>query len=107
AARIARLDTFPYRIDGWIGRDAEPLDPDTLRILAADTYLNRNYTGGASAAPVNLYVAYYGRQRPGVSIHSPLHCLPGTGWEPIDVATIAAPIGGGPRARVGVRGKRD
>jgi EpsI family protein len=32
-----------------------------------------------------LYVAYYADQRPGVSIHSPLHCLPGTGWEPLDV----------------------
>ena len=25
---------------------------------------------------------------PGASIHSPLHCLPGTGWEPVDVATV-------------------
>ena len=64
-----------------------------MRILAADTYLNRNYLSAAAAAPVNLYVAYYGEQRPGVSIHSPLHCLPGTGWEALDVGTIDAPFG--------------
>ena len=50
---------------------------------------------------MNLYVAYYGRQRPGVSIHSPLHCLPGTGWEPLDVGTIdvALPDGASGRMR--------
>jgi EpsI family protein len=107
APHIVRLDTLPYRIDDWSGRDAEPLDEDTLRVLAADEYLNRNYTDGAAAAPVNLYVAYYGRQRPGVSIHSPLHCLPGTGWEPLDVATIDAPIAGGAMRRMIVRRNRD
>jgi EpsI family protein len=45
-----------------------------------------------------LYIAYYGSQRPGVSIHSPLHCLPGTGWEPIEDATV--PIATGAVRRV-------
>lgn len=57
-----------------------------MRELAADTYLTRRYTGGA-AVPVDLYIAYYGHQQPGVSMHSPLNCLPGTGWEPLDVVT--------------------
>ena len=30
-----------------------------------------------------MYVAYYGTQRQGDAIHSPLHCLPGNGWTPI------------------------
>jgi len=83
-----RLSEMPYDVAVWNGRDAEPLDADTVRILAADDYLNRNYSSVAAAAPVNLYVAYYGQQRPGVSVHSPLHCLPGTGWETQDVATV-------------------
>src|SRR5207244_2844410 len=65
----ARLSVMPYDVEAWNGRDAEPLDADTVRILAADEYLNRNYSDAASA-PVNLYIAYYGQQRPGVSIHS-------------------------------------
>lgn len=93
AAHLVNLDVFPYRILDWSGRDAEPLDAETLRVLSADSYLNRNYTGDRSLAPLNLYVAYYAVQRPGASIHSPLHCLPGTGWEPVDVATIDAPFG--------------
>jgi EpsI family protein len=83
----AHLGALPYRLAAWSGRDAGTLDAETVRILAADSYLNRTYAD-PSRAPVDLYVAYYSQQRPGVSIHSPLHCLPGTGWEPLDVATI-------------------
>lgn len=93
--RAAALESFPYRVSTWTGRDAEPLDEDTRRILAADSYLNRNYTTDSALPPVNFYVAYYGEQRPGVSIHSPLHCLPGTGWEPLEVGTIDLATAGG------------
>ncbi|HMF93631.1 MAG TPA: EpsI family protein [Vicinamibacterales bacterium] len=82
------LDAVPLSIGHWTGRDAGALDEESERILAADAYINRSYRTPDPSAPVGLYIAYYGQQRPGVSIHSPLHCLPGTGWEPLDVATI-------------------
>ena len=112
ALRGVRLDALPYRLDAWTGRDAAPLDHETLQILAADEYLNRNYVDGSAddRTPINFYAAYYGRQRPGVSIHSPLHCLPGTGWEPLDVSTITVPLDGGAQAsmrRMLVRKNRD
>src|SRR5262249_14681876 len=74
------------------------LDEESERILAADAYLNRSYRTLGGSAPVGLYIAYYAEQRPGVSIHSPLHCLPGTGWEPLDVATIPVTGVGGAAA---------
>jgi EpsI family protein len=83
----AHLAALPTHIATWSGQDAAPLDEETVRILGADAYLQRSYDAG-HGAPVDLYVAYYGRQRPGASIHSPLHCLPGTGWEPLDIATV-------------------
>jgi len=82
---------MPYAFGAWRGTDAPPLDAETRRILAADAIVNRTYSDGAGS-PVNLYVAYYREQRPAASIHSPLHCLPGTGWEPLDVSTVAMPI---------------
>ena len=118
-ARVARrsdalpavnLGALPYRLDSWVGRDEPPLDEETVRILAADSYLNRSYTAEPSRAPLNLYVAYYGEQRHGVSIHSPLHCLPGTGWEPLDVATVDVPLADGTAGlarRMIVRKNRD
>lgn len=93
-AAHAQLDSLPYQVAGWHGRDAAAPDAETLRILAADTYLNRSYAGGSNT-PIDLYIAYYGHQQPGVSIHSPLHCLPGTGWEPLDIATVAVTPSGG------------
>jgi len=95
----AQLASLPYVLAAWNGRDAAPTDPETLRILAADAYVNRSYAA-ASGTPVDLYIAYYGRQQPGVSIHSPLHCLPGTGWEPLDVATVAVALPDGSAGRV-------
>jgi EpsI family protein len=72
---------LPMVIGDWRGGEAPPLDAETVRQLGADGIVNRVYARGADNAEADLYVAYYARQRPGVSIHSPLHCLPGTGWE--------------------------
>lgn len=85
AAGLARsLSSMPQEIAGWTGEDV-PLDPDTRRALGMDDYLQRVYardTGGAEA-PVGVYIAYYASQRQGDAIHSPLNCLPGTGWQPV------------------------
>jgi EpsI family protein len=33
---------------------------------------------------VDLFIAYFRSQRAGDTIHSPQHCLPGSGWMPIE-----------------------
>lgn len=73
----------PYTIAEWEGEDAPP-DAEADAATAADRILNRWYESSGSGA--GLYIAYYAQQRPGVSIHSPLHCLPGTGWEVVSNA---------------------
>jgi EpsI family protein len=92
--------TFPRSIGAWQAAADVPVDEDTARQLGADAYINRSYAG-AGTAPIGLYIAYYSSQRPGVSIHSPLHCLPGTGWEPLSVGTVdvAGPDGSAGRVR--------
>jgi EpsI family protein len=86
-ARPAGISALPYAVGGWQGVDDGSLDRATAAQLGADEYVTRTYAN-SDQAPVGLYVAYYASQRPGVSIHSPLHCLPGTGWETLDVATM-------------------
>jgi EpsI family protein len=83
----AAIGALPSMLGPWRGVASTAIDADTERQLAADAYVTRTYTA-AGASPVDLYIAYYAQQRPNVSIHSPLHCLPGTGWEPLDVSTI-------------------
>jgi EpsI family protein len=104
SAPAPALDRLPYQLGEWQGRDAAALDGETLQVLGADAYLNRSYASGAGA-PAGLYIAYYAEPKPGVSVHSPLHCLPGTGWEPIEVATVA--LGAGHARRLVVRKNND
>jgi EpsI family protein len=93
-ADTVELDKLPHTLSAWQGVDDDSLDDATAAELGADAYLTRTYSN-PDAAAVGLYVAYYGSQRPGVSIHSPLHCLPGTGWEALDVATVPLPAADG------------
>jgi len=82
-----QLSSLPLDLGTWTGSEAPPFDEETVKVLGADAYLTRSYTG-SSGTPVDLYIAYYGSQQPGASIHSPLHCLPGTGWEPLDISSV-------------------
>jgi EpsI family protein len=75
----AALSALPLQIGEWHGQDFGRLDRDTEAVLQADNYLLRRYT--RDRVPVDLFVAYYATQRSGHTIHSPLNCLPGTGWE--------------------------
>jgi EpsI family protein len=77
----AALATFPLNLAGWKGDATIPLDPAILNVLRVDDYLNRMYVRHDTA--VGFYVGYYGSQRQGDTIHSPLNCLPGAGWRPV------------------------
>jgi EpsI family protein len=87
AAPARPLSALPRTIDAWQGQDQPPFDPETLRILAADDYLNRVYVDPSGHA-AGLYIAFYASQRAGESIHSPLHCLPGNGWQPVSTSRV-------------------
>lgn len=76
------FDSFPMTLQSWRATVDPPLSADILKVLGVDDYLSRIYyrrEGGA----VGLYMGYYGSQRQGDTIHSPLNCLPGAGWEPV------------------------
>ena len=95
---IARtpLAAVPCTVDRWSCDENTPLDRKTLEVLRVDDYLNRTYrSDSASAAQsVGLYIAYYGSQRTGESIHSPQNCLPGSGWQPVSAERSTLDVGG-------------
>jgi exosortase D (VPLPA-CTERM-specific) len=88
------LRDLPWSIGAWSGRDAGALDERTLDVLRVDEYVNRYYSAPGSP-PVGVYVGYYRSQRQGQTMHSPLHCLPGSGWEPGTRERVALPAPGG------------
>ena len=85
------LAGVPMAVDEWRGRRDTDLTPDVLAILGVDDYIVRYYARG-DMAPIGLYIGYHASQRQGDTIHSPLNCLPGAGWEPIDVGRIRIPV---------------
>jgi EpsI family protein len=79
---------FPTQLADWSGRDLSDLSVAEKRVLAADSYLLREYRQDITGAEVDLFVVYYGSQRSGDALHSPKNCLPGTGWEPVSSGVI-------------------
>ena len=89
--------TFPMDVGEWHAQSSDRFDQGVLTVLGADEYINRLYTASAMGS-VGLYVGFYRSQRQGDTMHSPLNCLPGAGWEPtsrrrlaMDVRTSSVP----------------
>lgn len=85
------LNQFPASIDAWAGRDIA-LEPDIIKTAAVDDHLNRQYVSGGRE--LGLYIGYYQSQRQGESLHSPLFCLPGSGWQPVVTREVTLPVSG-------------
>ena len=87
------LAGLPRTLGDWSGHTDVPLGKDVIGVLGVDDYLNRTYVN-ASGQPAHLYIGYYGSQRQGDTIHSPLNCLPGAGWQIMDGGRTALDVGG-------------
>ena len=96
-ARVERKDLsdFPESLGQWQRTGVDQiLDDETLKVLRASDYLLRDFRS-PDGQVANFYVGYYASQRTGATYHSPLNCLPGSGWmlsEP-GKATVTLPDG--------------
>ena len=73
------LDKIPAQMAGWTASSDKELPARTLQVLDATSYLSRPYQ--KDSQDLDLFIAFYAQQRAGESMHSPKHCLPGSGWE--------------------------
>lgn len=89
---------FPARLGNWhqVGPD-QRFAPDVEALLRADDYVSRTYAR-PDGRMVSIYVGYYSTQRSGITYHSPLNCLPGSGWTLYDPARIGITQGDGSRS---------
>jgi EpsI family protein len=86
------LDTIGKQLDGWNWSGDEPLGDSILRRLQLTSYVSRTYEKDGSK--LGLFIAYYAQQRAGESMHSPKHCLPGSGWEIWKHDSAMVPVNG-------------
>jgi EpsI family protein len=85
------LADLPFSLDQYRGVRGTDLTPEILAVLGVEEYVNRVYRA-TSGVPVGLYVGYYASQREGDTMHSPMNCLPGSGWVPVRTDRSRVPI---------------
>ena len=89
-----QLLSFPVQLANWTSNDVV-LDQATLDVLGAGDFLERVYEDPAGKLPyVDLFLAYFPSQRAGDTIHSPQHCLPGSGWNPDENVRVQISVPG-------------
>jgi EpsI family protein len=86
------LDEMPVALASWRSAGDIVIDRSTRDVLRADDYLNRRYISGRTSA--DLFIAYYASQRQGDTMHSPMNCLPASGWQPLATGRIQIPVSG-------------
>lgn len=91
------LAAMPKEVGAWRqrGKD-ERFGKDVEEVLRADDYVSRTYAM-PDGRIASLYVGYHATQRVGSTYHSPLNCLPGSGWQLTDPArSLVQPADGSP-----------
>jgi len=89
---VQPLDTVDQQIDGWKMTGTEPLTEGVLGRLQLTSYVSRQYE--KRGTHLALFIAFYAQQRAGESMHSPKHCLPGSGWEIWKIDSALVSVGG-------------
>ena len=88
------LQSFPTQLSNWTGTDIA-IQKDVLEVLGPGDFLLRVYQDSAEKHPfVDLFIAYFPSQRTGDTIHSPKHCLPGSGWLPVESNRVTLSLPG-------------
>lgn len=85
------LNSFPQRVGVWTGTPVT-IPKGDLAILGPGHFLERTYRA-PDLPPVDFFVAFFPEQTTGDQIHSPKHCLPGSGWTPFYSSVIHIPWG--------------
>ncbi len=82
------FSNFPMQLSEWTGK-TESMEQIYLDVLQLDDYIISDYRDAHDKSKwVNLYMAFYGSQKSGVSAHSPRACIPGGGWEIKDIKEL-------------------
>ncbi len=97
------LAEFPTVIGDWTCAQRERMEKSAERTLGVTDYLLCAYQRDNPAQLVHVYLGYHQRQvREGgssyreTSIHTPKHCLPGSGWDIAGSGTMELDVPGLP-----------
>jgi len=93
--QLPDLEALPTAFGDWQSEDY-PISESVSEVLGADTTLQRRYwTPGGHE--VLLFVAYFSQQAVNSQIHSPRHCIPGSGWDIVSMEQASVHPAGRPQ----------
>jgi EpsI family protein len=84
---------FPAQVGGWSMTAHQEFSADVLNVLKPADYLARQYAA-PDGRQVSLYLGYHSGGKDSGGIHSPKHCLPGSGWYEVSTEKSVADAGG-------------
>ncbi len=86
---------FPTEFSDWEMVGQSHFSEGVLAQLRPADYLSRRYRS-SQGQMVDLYVGYHSGGKDSGPIHSPKHCLPGSGWHPVSSTNMAVETEAGP-----------
>jgi len=93
------LEQFPDSFGDWHMDGDFKLDEGTKSILKSNQDLWRNYIN-SNGETAELFIAYFKDQKYGEQIHSPRHCLPGSGWKIVEKENFYVDVRHSPAIRL-------
>jgi EpsI family protein len=81
------LADFPKQIGSFTMTGSDEFSEGVLNELRVDEYIYRRYQD-KDGYSISLYIGYYEEQKEGTLIHSPKHCMPGSGWNPVETDVV-------------------
>jgi EpsI family protein len=85
---------FPRQVQSWQMTNRTEFGADVMKVLKPTDYLYNQYKD-SDGKTVSLYIGYHGGGKDGGEIHSPKHCLPGSGWYEVSAQTGTLAVSGG------------
>ena len=89
----ADIEGFPKQVGSFTMTGSSDFSEEVVQELGVNNYINRNYQD-KDGYNLSLYLGYYEEQREGSMIHSPKHCMPGSGWNPVESSVVSINVSG-------------
>lgn len=87
------LRHFPYQIGPWQAHDDLGLTENISAILGVDDYSFRDYYAPQGSS-INFYASFFAANTRNKGFHSPLNCMPGSGWNIASTENITLKLPG-------------
>lgn len=84
---------FPASHAGWRMAGQSSLSDNVIKVLMPTDYLSRRYVADDGAA-VDMYLSFFDGGPDSGGIHSPKHCMPGSGWYEMSSERTTMELGG-------------